>query len=79
MSATEATRNASRNAGVGSVDTKLEAVVIPVSDVDRATALLWAEAAHGEHETRTGERDENWPAWYAAYMLAEQTGDELPS
>ena len=61
------------------MDTKLEAVVIPVSDVDRATALLRAEAAHGEHETRTGERDENWPAWYAAYMLAEQTGDELPS
>ena len=42
-------------------------------------ALERAEAAHGEHEKRTGERDENWPEWYAAYMVAEQTGDELPS
>jgi hypothetical protein len=24
------------------------------------------------------ERDENWPAWYAAYMVAEQGGKELP-
>jgi hypothetical protein len=27
---------------------------------------------------RTGQRDENWPAWYAAYMVAEQAGAELP-
>ena len=44
-----------------------------------AAALKRAEAAHGAHEARTGERDEEWPAWYAAYMLAEQTGDELPT
>jgi catechol 2,3-dioxygenase-like lactoylglutathione lyase family enzyme len=44
-----------------------------------ARALKRAEGAHGEHEKRTGQRDENWPAWYAAYMLAEQTGGELPS
>ncbi len=42
-------------------------------------ALERAAAAHGEHEKRTGEADENWPEWYAAYMVAEQTGDELPS
>jgi hypothetical protein len=41
--------------------------------------MLRAEAAHGEHEKRTGERDENWPAWYAAYMIAEQSGAELPT
>jgi catechol 2,3-dioxygenase-like lactoylglutathione lyase family enzyme len=46
---------------------------------DLAKALKRAETAHGAHEQRTGERDENWPAWYAAYMLAEQTGDELPT
>jgi catechol 2,3-dioxygenase-like lactoylglutathione lyase family enzyme len=46
---------------------------------DLAAALRRAEAAHGEHETRTGERDENWPAWYAAYMVAEQAGTELPA
>jgi hypothetical protein len=46
---------------------------------DLARALKRAETAHGEHEQRTGERDEAWPAWYAAYMLAEQTGDEPPT
>ena len=46
---------------------------------DLAGALRRAEAAHGEHEKRTGQRDENWPDWYAAYMLAEQSGAELPT
>ena len=38
-----------------------------------------AAAAHGEHEKRTGEADANWPDWYAAYMVAEQAGTELPT
>jgi len=45
---------------------------------DLASALRRAEAAHGEHEKRIGKRDENWPDWYAAYMVAEQAGGELP-
>jgi catechol 2,3-dioxygenase-like lactoylglutathione lyase family enzyme len=45
---------------------------------DLASALRRAEAAHGEHEKRTGERDANWPDWYAKYMVAEQAGTELP-
>ena len=45
---------------------------------DLANAMRRAEAAHGEHEKRTGVRDENWPDWYAAYMAAEQSGAELP-
>jgi catechol 2,3-dioxygenase-like lactoylglutathione lyase family enzyme len=45
---------------------------------DLASAFLRAEAAHGEHEKRTGQRDANWPSWYAAYMVAEQSGKELP-
>jgi catechol 2,3-dioxygenase-like lactoylglutathione lyase family enzyme len=45
---------------------------------DLASALRRAEAAHGEHEKRTGQRDENWPEWYAAYIVAEQAGKELP-
>jgi catechol 2,3-dioxygenase-like lactoylglutathione lyase family enzyme len=49
------------------------------TSVDELTrALERAAAAHGEHEKRTGERDEGWPAWYAAFMLAEQTGAEPP-
>jgi len=46
---------------------------------DLASALRRAEAAHGEHEKRTGERDADWPDWYAAYMVAEQAGKQLPS
>ena len=46
---------------------------------DLATALRRAEAAHGEHEKRSGgQRDVNWPEWYATYMAAEQTGAEPP-
>jgi catechol 2,3-dioxygenase-like lactoylglutathione lyase family enzyme len=43
-----------------------------------SSALRRAEAAHGEHEKRTGQRDANWPDWYAKYMVAEQAGTELP-
>ena len=45
---------------------------------DLAQALRRAEAAHGEHEKRTGQRDADWPSWYAEYMMAEQAGRELP-
>jgi catechol 2,3-dioxygenase-like lactoylglutathione lyase family enzyme len=47
---------------------------------DLASAMRRASVAHGEHELRTGgQRDENWPDWYAEYMVAEQAGKELPS
>jgi catechol 2,3-dioxygenase-like lactoylglutathione lyase family enzyme len=49
-----------------------------VSAADLAGALRRASAAHGEHEKRTGEADANWPDWYAAYMVREQAGEELP-
>ena len=49
------------------------------SATELASALRRAAAAHGEHETRTGQHDENWPDWYAAYMVAEQAGKPLPS
>ena len=45
---------------------------------DLEGALRRAAAAHGEHETRTGQADENWPEWYARYMVAERGGSELP-
>ncbi|MFG1909549.1 VOC family protein [Kribbella sp. NPDC048928] len=53
-----------------------EATYASVDDLE--AALRRAAGAHGEHEARTGQADENWPAWYAAYMLAERTGSELP-
>jgi catechol 2,3-dioxygenase-like lactoylglutathione lyase family enzyme len=45
---------------------------------DLASAMRRASAAHGEHEKRLGAADPNWPDWYAAYMVAEQAGTELP-
>jgi catechol 2,3-dioxygenase-like lactoylglutathione lyase family enzyme len=49
------------------------------SITDLAQAMRRASVAHGEHEKRIGEADENWPDWYAAYMVAEQAGTELPT
>jgi catechol 2,3-dioxygenase-like lactoylglutathione lyase family enzyme len=57
------------------------------STADLASALRRAEAAHAEHHKRTGRphlfhhsgQDENWPAWYAAYLVAEQAGTDLPA
>ena len=45
---------------------------------DLASAMRRAAAAHGGHEKRNGQRDANWPDWYAAYIAAEQAGTELP-
>jgi hypothetical protein len=45
---------------------------------DLAEAMRRASVAHGEHEQRTGKADPDWPAWYAAYMVSEQAGTELP-
>ena len=60
----------------GRIDTD---VTTFTSSADLAAALRRAEAAHGEHEKRTGgQRDENWPDWYAEYLISEQAGKELP-
>ena len=40
-----------------------------VGDVEQA--LRAAAVAHGEHEREIGRADENWPAWYAAYMTRQ--------
>ena len=58
-----------------------------VSAADLESALRRAEAAHREHEKRTlrphllhrSAADNDWPAWYATYMAAEQAGTTLPS
>jgi catechol 2,3-dioxygenase-like lactoylglutathione lyase family enzyme len=54
---------------------------------DLENALWRVEAAHVEHQKRTGRshllhrasQDDNWPAWYASYMVAEQAGTDLPA
>jgi catechol 2,3-dioxygenase-like lactoylglutathione lyase family enzyme len=49
------------------------------SSIELAAALRRAEAAHGEHEKRTGHRDADWPNWYAEYIVREQAGEQPPS
>ena len=46
---------------------------------DLASAMVRAALAHGQHEKRIGAADPDWPDWYAAYMVAEQAGKELPT
>jgi hypothetical protein len=41
---------------------------------DLAAALRRAEEAHGRHEQETGHPDQDWPDWYARYMVDEQSG-----
>ena len=48
------------------------------SSTELAAALRRAAAAHGEHEKRTGRHDDDWPDWYAEYIVREQAGKELP-
>lgn len=49
------------------------------SSTELASALRRAEAAHGVYEKRLGKRDENWPDWYAQYIVEEEAGKQLPS
>ena len=60
----------------GRVDTKETTFT---SSTELAAALRRAAAAHGVHEKRTGGHDEQWPDWYAEYMVAEQSGKPLPT
>jgi hypothetical protein len=34
-----------------------------------AQLLREAESAHAAYERELGQRDEDWPAWYAGYIL----------
>jgi len=36
---------------------------------DLANLLRQAESAHGEYEQRLGHRDDNWPSWYAEFIV----------
>jgi hypothetical protein len=40
-----------------------------LSVAELADLLREAERAHGEFEKTLGRRDEDWPSWYADYML----------
>jgi len=58
---------------------RVEADTSFASASELAAALWRAALAHGEHEKKIGKHDDNWPVWYADYMVREQAGKELPS
>jgi hypothetical protein len=95
MSMTEVRGDASSSAKENDVDLKLEVVVIPVSDVDRAkevySKLGWGSMPTSlsitrcgarpprSHEKRIGQADGKLAHWYTTYMIAELAGKELPT
>ncbi|HYY06149.1 MAG TPA: hypothetical protein VE997_06200 [Candidatus Limnocylindria bacterium] len=40
-----------------------------LSQEELAYLLREAERAHAQYEADLGERDEDWPTWYAGYIL----------
>jgi hypothetical protein len=42
---------------------------VQVTRDELAQLLREAESAHGEYERELGRRDDDWPAWYADYIL----------
>jgi hypothetical protein len=44
-------------------------VQIDVTQDELAELLKETERAHGEYERELGQRDEDWPGWYAGYIL----------
>jgi hypothetical protein len=42
---------------------------VQVTSEELAHLLREAESAHGEYERELGRRDDDWPAWYADYIL----------
>jgi len=48
---------------------------VQVTREQLAELLREAEHAHGQYERELGRRDEDWPAWYAGFIL-ERLGPE---
>lgn len=40
-----------------------------LTQAELAQLLRDAEQAHGAYERTLGHRDDDWPTWYAGYML----------
>ena len=44
----------------------------------RAKVAVMRANCNGVRVSVSGQPDPNWPAWYAEYMVREQSGVELP-
>ena len=64
------------------VDASFTAIIN--APIDKVDIPAWSfsperETPHGEHKKRTGQRDADWPDWYAEYIVQDQAGKQLPS
>ncbi len=44
---------------------------VELTSDELARLLREAEQAHAEYEQELGRRDEDWPGWYAEYILLQ--------
>jgi hypothetical protein len=44
---------------------------IGVTQAELAELLKEAESSHGTYERELGHRDDDWPSWYAGYILEQ--------
>jgi len=44
---------------------------MPIKKEVLAQLLQQAEKAHAEYEKHIGQRDPNWPQWYADYIISQ--------
>jgi hypothetical protein len=49
-----------------------------MSQTGNSTSQRKVEPIVAKIDKRIGQKDANWPDWYAAYMVAEASGAELP-
>lgn len=60
----------------------MESETVRIGQRELAQLLREAERAHGEYETTLGHRDEDWPSWYATYIVGKlkgATGSSAPT
>jgi hypothetical protein len=50
-------------------DWKEENQLMDLTKEDLEKLLREAEKAHGEYERKLGQRDDNWPSWYAQFIV----------
>jgi hypothetical protein len=49
-------------------------VQVELTKDELARLLREAEKAHGDYERELGRRDEDWPGWYAEFILHSLRG-----
>jgi hypothetical protein len=48
----------------------------PLTEERLAELLTLAKDAHAEYERQTGEYDQDWPRWYARFILERLDADK---